>query len=201
LDSLRVHSNEAPIPHWIKNVTNWWLQGKINDSEFENCIKYLVQQGTIKVHAMRSIPSIQPQEIPSWLKNIASWWTSSQAEDIYFSSIIQWMMQTPTVTESIKQDSSSITITTDKSSYSMGDAIIISGTVKPVVADTLIILILDPNNLLLQSEQISVSTDGIFHDTITTTPSIWKSSGMYTTSVQYGTSNIKGQTTFYFTGY
>ncbi|MDE1878507.1 MAG: hypothetical protein KGI07_08310 [Thaumarchaeota archaeon] len=202
LDSLRLQTNEAPIPHWIKNVTNWWSQGKINDSEFKNCIKYLVQQGTIRVHVMKPILSIRSQEIPSWLKNIASWWASSQAEDTFFSSIIQWIMQTPTVTEPTKQDSSSIVITTDKSSYSMGDTIIISGTIKPVVAGTsLIILILDPNNLLVQSEQISVSTDGIFQDTITTTPSIWKSSGTYTASVQYGTSNIKEQTTFYFTGY
>ncbi len=202
LDSLRLRTNEAQIPPWIKNITNWWSQGKINDSEFENCIKYLVQQGTIKVHTMKLIPSNRPQEIPSWIKNIASWWGKSQAEDTYFLSIIQWIIQAPTVEELTKQDSSHITITTDKSSYGMGDAVIISGAIKPVVADTpMTILILDPNNLLLQSEQISVSPDGSFQDTITTTPSTWKLSGTYTISIQYGPSNIKGQTTFYFTGY
>jgi hypothetical protein len=96
----------------------------------------------------------------------------------------------------------SITVATDKSSYSRGDVIVISGAVKsPVGGTPLTILILDPNNLLLQAEQISVSPGGSFQDTITATPSIWKLSGTYTVSVQYGSSNIKGQTTFYFVGY
>jgi hypothetical protein len=203
LDSLRLQTSETQIPPWIKNVTNWWSQGKINDSEFESCTKFLVQQGIIKVNVIRPITSNSPEEIPSWIKDIASWWGSSQVSDTYFSSIIQWMLQTPTVTESTKQAlTSSIAVATDKSSYSMGDAIVISGAVKPVVADTpLTIIILDPNNLLLQAEQISVSPDGSFQDTITATPSIWKLSGTYTVSIQYGPSNVKDQTTFYFTGY
>lgn len=95
----------------------------------------------------------------------------------------------------------SITVTTDKSSYSMGDTIIISGTVKSPVAGTPVtILILDPNNLLFQAERISVSPDGIFQTTITTTPAIWKLGGTYAVSVQYGLSDIKAQKTFYFAG-
>ena len=95
----------------------------------------------------------------------------------------------------------SITVTTDKSSYSMGDAIVISGDVKsPVAGTTVTILILDPNNSLLQAERISVSPDGNFQTTIMTTPFIWKLGGTYAVSAQYGSSNVKAQTTFYFTG-
>jgi hypothetical protein len=93
----------------------------------------------------------------------------------------------------------SITVVTDKPSYSMGDAIVISGDVKSPVAGTPVtILILDPNNLLLQAERISVSPDGSFQTTITTTPAIWKLGGTYAVSTQYGSSNVKAQTTFYF---
>lgn len=95
----------------------------------------------------------------------------------------------------------SITVSTDKSSYSMGDAIIISGVVKsPVGGTPVTILILDPNNLLFQAERISVSPDGSFQTTIMTTPAIWKLGGTYGISIQYGSSSVKSQTTFYFTG-
>ena len=103
------------------------------------------------------------------------------------------------VTQSTSQAQTFITITTDKPSYSMGDAIVISGAVKsPVTGTPLFILILDPNNLLLQSERILVSPNGTFHTTIMTTPSIWKLDGTYAASVIYGTTNVKAQTTFYF---
>jgi hypothetical protein len=110
--------------------------------------------------------------------------------NIPISNVTQTTNQAPT---------SSITVATDKSSYSMGDAIVISGAVKSPVAGTPVtILILDPNNLLLQAERISVSSDGSFQTTIMTTPSIWKLSGTYAVSAQYSISNVKAQTTFDF---
>ena len=103
------------------------------------------------------------------------------------------------LTQSTSQAPSSITITTDKPSYSMGDAIVISGAVKsPVSGTPVFIVILDPNNLLLQAERILVSPDGTFNTRIMTTPSTWKLGGTYTASAQYGTTNVKAQTTFYF---
>jgi hypothetical protein len=105
------------------------------------------------------------------------------------------------VTQSTNQAPTSITVATDKSSYSMGDAIVISGDVKSPIAGTPVtILILDPNNLLLQAERIPGSPDGSFQTTITTTPSNWKLGGTYAVSAQYGSSNVKSQTTFYFAG-
>jgi flagellar hook assembly protein FlgD len=90
-------------------------------------------------------------------------------------------------------------VTTDKSSYEMGDAITISGAVKsPVAGTSVIILILDPNDLLLQSERIFISSDGLFQTTVTATPAIWKQSGTYTIWTQYGSSNERAQTTFNF---
>lgn len=109
-------------------------------------------------------------------------------------------------TSDIKQSNnqatiSSVTVSTDKSSYNMGDTIVISGAVKSPVAGTPVtILILDPNNLLLQAERISVSPNDSFQTTITIAPSNWKLSGTYLVSTQYGSSNIKAQTTFYFAG-
>jgi hypothetical protein len=118
------------------------------------------------------------------------------------SKVVTINNSTSNVTQSTNQaPTSSITVTTDKPSYGMGDAIVISGAVKSPVAGTPVtILILDPNNLLLQAERISVSPDGSFQTPIMTTPAIWKLGGTYAVSVQYGSSNVKAQTTFYFTG-
>ncbi|MDE1726865.1 MAG: hypothetical protein KGH89_06325 [Thaumarchaeota archaeon] len=109
---------------------------------------------------------------------------------------------TSSITQSSNQPTpTSITAITDKSSYSMGDVIVISGMVKSPVAGTPVtILILDPNNLLLQAERIPVSLDGRFQATIMTTPAIWKLGGTYAVSAQYGSSNVTSQTTFYFSG-
>jgi hypothetical protein len=157
----------------------------------------LAQTGIIKIHPPSS--STHGPEIPSWIKNITAWWSTSQVDDAYFSSMIQWIMQTSSVTQSNQETPKSLVVNTGKSSYIMGDTIVISGAVNPVIAGTPVtIIILDPNYLLLEAEQIHVSPDGSFESTILTTPYIWKLSGTYTISAQYGLSNVKTQTTFNF---
>ena len=37
------------IPGWVKGVAGWWAQGKISDDDFVSAIKFLVQQGIIKI--------------------------------------------------------------------------------------------------------------------------------------------------------
>jgi len=37
------------IPDWIKNNAKWWSEGKIPDDDFISGIKYLVEQGIIRV--------------------------------------------------------------------------------------------------------------------------------------------------------
>ena len=37
------------IPPWIKNNADWWAQGLISDGDFVSGIKYLVEQGIIRV--------------------------------------------------------------------------------------------------------------------------------------------------------
>lgn len=90
--SLRLQI-QSHVPSWIKNVTDLWLQEKITDLEFEDCIKYLPWQGVISIH--NTIPSSSMiQEIPSWVKDIVKWWSIGQTDDTYFTSIAQWIIQT-----------------------------------------------------------------------------------------------------------
>jgi hypothetical protein len=92
-----------------------------------------------------------------------------------------------------------ITAKTDKSSYIFGDTIVISGAVKTVLqGDTITIQILDPHSNLIQTVLTSVAQDGTYTDSVEITGSEWKSSGVYTVLVQYG-SEVQTQTTFAFT--
>jgi predicted secreted protein with PEFG-CTERM motif len=92
-----------------------------------------------------------------------------------------------------------ITTSIDKSAYTIGDTIVISGQVQAVVTGTpLTIQILDPTNNLVQVAQIDVSQDGKYTDTIKATGTLWKSNGKYTVKVQYGTPNVTAQITFNF---
>lgn len=98
----------------------------------------------------------------------------------------------------------SITVTTDSKSYLMGNTIVISGQVQAVVPGTpLTIQVLNPNTNLIYVDQITVSSDGKFTDTIKASCSpnqqcLWSASGTYTVKVQYGLPNVTAQTTFAF---
>lgn len=94
-----------------------------------------------------------------------------------------------------------ITITTDKSSYSLGDTIIISGQVQAVTPNTLLtIQILDPNNNLIQIAQIDVAPNGQFTKSFSVSGSLWITTGTYVVKAQYGLPNVTAQSTFQFVG-
>jgi predicted secreted protein with PEFG-CTERM motif len=92
----------------------------------------------------------------------------------------------------------SITTSTDKSSYTLGDTIVISGQVRSIVpGNQLTIEILDPNNSLVKVAQIDVSQDGKYTNSISAVGKLWKSNGVYTVKVLYAT-NVSQQTSFTF---
>lgn len=94
----------------------------------------------------------------------------------------------------------SITVSTDKTSYSDSDTIIISGSVKYVVEGTpLTYQILDPTKNQVQIGQIDVAQDGKYITTIKS-GALWEKDGTYTVIVQYGLPNVVAETTFSFSG-
>ena len=40
--------NDAKIPEWMKNVTEWWEKGEIDDRTYLNIIQFLLDEGIIK---------------------------------------------------------------------------------------------------------------------------------------------------------
>ncbi|MGC1708643.1 MAG: hypothetical protein WA799_02410, partial [Nitrosotalea sp.] len=112
---------------------------------------------------------------------------------------------TPTLTPTTAPTAPAITVSTDKSSYVIGDTIVISGQVQAVVPGTpLTIQVLNPSNNLIYVDQIAVSSDGKYTDDkikASCSPDqqcLWATSGTYTVKVQYGLPNVTTQTTFTF---
>jgi len=92
-----------------------------------------------------------------------------------------------------------VTTSIDRSSYTLGDTIVISGQVQAVVSGTpLSIEILDPQNNVAKIDQIDVSQDGKYTYSTKAAGPYWKLNGSYTVKVQYGPPNVTAQTTFTF---
>ncbi len=102
-----------------------------------------------------------------------------------------------------------ITVSTDKSSYSYGETLVVSGFVATVEENQIIALVItkpidiSPIGKLISSTGIPTiievfPTDGSFEREYVLTGQDWDKSGTYTVSIKYGTSFA--ETTFFFTG-
>ena len=91
-------------------------------------------------------------------------------------------------------------VTTDRTSYSDGDKITISGTVRDASNGTAVtIKIRSSNNNLVFIGQATVSDGGMFSTTITSGGNLWQDAGKYEVVVKSG--NKDAFTTFQFGGY
>ena len=83
-------------------------------------------------------------------------------------------------------ENGSIVVTTDKSSYSDGETVTISGEIKNMVpGDQLSILIQSPNGNLVALDQLTVGTDNQFSTEIKVGGKLMKTEGTYSVKVQY----------------
>ncbi|MFZ0183497.1 MAG: S16 family serine protease [Nitrosotalea sp.] len=49
------------IPNWFRNATKWWSEGQTSDSDFLNAMKYLIDNGIIRISQTSSLPLIASQ--------------------------------------------------------------------------------------------------------------------------------------------
>lgn len=101
----------------------------------------------------------------------------------------------------VSTTTAAVTVTTDRSSYSDGDKIMISGTTRDYMGDTPLTLILrNPVGNVIKVDQITVGTDKTFSTTVVATGLLWQAAGAYTVSVQYGSPDRSATTSFQFSG-
>ena len=99
------------------------------------------------------------------------------------------------------QIQNSIVVTTDKTSYSEGDTIVVTGEVRDLYSGTPVSAIVKaPNGNLVSIAQISVGADKKFSTEIAAGGALMKTEGTYTITVQYGTENRSATTSFEFGG-
>ena len=99
------------------------------------------------------------------------------------------------------QVQNSIVVTTDKTLYSEGDTIVVTGEVRDLYSGTPIsVIVKAPNGNLVSIAQISVGADKKFSTEIAAGGALMKTEGTYTITVQYGTENRLATTSFEFGG-
>ena len=97
--------------------------------------------------------------------------------------------------------STPITVATDKSTYSNGDQMIISGTVTAQLNVPISIVIRDPSQNIVLIGQVSPGSNNTYSTTVTAGGSLWATPGTYEVSVIYGSKVNTAKTTFLFTGF
>ena len=94
------------------------------------------------------------------------------------------------MTPAFGQVQGSIVVTTDKSSYSEGEIILVTGEVRDLYSQTPVsVIVKAPNGNLVSIAQITVGADKKFSTEVTAGGALMKTEGTYTITVQYGTEN------------
>ena len=96
--------------------------------------------------------------------------------------------------------SNPITITTDKTTYSDGSTIIISGTVTDQLNIPISIIIKDSSQHIVYMAQTNPNSDNTYSTQAVAGGDLWKIAGTYEIDVTYGGKDRTSKTTFEFTG-
>ena len=103
------------------------------------------------------------------------------------------------MTPAFGQVQGSIVVTTDKSSYSEGEIILVTGEVRDLYSQTPVsVIVKAPNGNLVSIAQITVGADKKFSTEVTAGGALMKTEGSYTIAVQYGTEKRSAITSFEF---
>jgi hypothetical protein len=136
--------SDYEIPSWIKKLASFWVNDEISDKEFGTSISYLIDKEVIQVPMMESL-----KQENTVLKNENAQLKASLAEqnDEEFKTEL-----TPEAKVPIQK---LITVSSDKSVYQMGEAIIISGEVDEMLSSQeVLVTIKDSNQNEIYSEII-----------------------------------------------
>jgi len=101
------------------------------------------------------------------------------------------------VSPTFAQIEEAIVVTTDKTSYSAGDRIRVSGEVKDILGQAVSVMVISPNGNIVSIAQVQVGADKKFSVEIVAGGTM-KSDGTYTIKVTYGGPNRTAETTFDF---
>jgi hypothetical protein len=93
-----------------------------------------------------------------------------------------------------------ITVTTDKSTYSDGETIMISGVVTDQLNIPISIIIKDPGQQIVSISQANPQADKSYSTQMTAGGNLWTTPGQYEIDVTYASKDRSSKTTFEYTG-
>jgi len=94
-----------------------------------------------------------------------------------------------------------IVVSTDKTSYTEGESIIVTGEVSEILFGYAIsLMVIAPNGNVVELAQLMVGSDKKFSTELSAGGSLMKAGGEYTIQVLYGTENRTAETSFSFPG-
>ena len=95
------------VPEWMKNISEWWSQGEVDDTKFKEVIQFLIQEEIIDVPTGPNVSvskddelaqeelqlDPEPLPIPEWVKNNAEWWSQGVITEDDFLKAIEYLVK------------------------------------------------------------------------------------------------------------
>lgn len=100
----------------------------------------------------------------------------------------------------LAQASQAITVTTDKTAYSDGDHLVISGTINSQLNVPISIVVKDPGGNIVLLGQTAPNPDNTYSTSVTAGGDLWTAVGAYQVYVTYGSKANTASTSFQFSG-
>lgn len=100
----------------------------------------------------------------------------------------------PILAEEISEDTQSLILKTDKSTYQVGESLIISGNVEEKKMPVAALRLFNPEGEILLANNLELEDDSTFSKTILLEPSFYDETGSYTIKLDYG--KLKAESTF-----
>lgn len=159
------------IPEWVKGVADFWVQGSIPDSEFVAAMEFLIDNGIINLPNYEKIVA-EPEPV-SIVTNSTLTVNSLEIYEDGESQVVE-----------------SITVTTDKTSYTSGENITVSGLIGTLeeYAQSVTIVVVDPTDNIAAISQVMPESDGSFSHVVSSNAITIE--GEYEVRVQYGSLKI-----------
>lgn len=93
----------SSIPEWVRPIAKWWSEGKIEDSEFNSALRYMIEKKIVQIPPVETLKQ-SDENIPEWVKNNAGWWADSQISDDAFVSGIQHLIENGLIVITIEKE-------------------------------------------------------------------------------------------------
>ena len=104
------------IPEWVKQISKWWSEDKIGDSEFISALRHMIENRIIQIPHIDSSKKTD-STIPKWVKDNAAWWSEGMISDLDFVAGIQFMIQEGIIIVNIDRTAEEIQEEKDREFY------------------------------------------------------------------------------------